>query len=315
MSIKINHVTQEISVTGSEPLVLNAPSGIKILSPSPKTVEGTLAYDYATHVLKYRNNTEWVILGSANDYGDKARKLFATDFGTGTIATGRYLSAIGAVPTWIDPTTDGFIRFNAAAVTLSPAMTFNGAVVFNQSVNCTGNIVRNIITGTAVDAVPRSYVDAAISTASNAVVTDLNIAYAALIKKYQDLISEIYNEPFPPKPTVDTPIVIPPIVIPPIIVPPNPPKRFDMNYADRTLGTAEQATVLASWAQLTATTMNGLNGQPRVPASGSTFYVTFKQKYSFATGTKAGTVLIDKARYVLFNWTGSSAGIIEVGDL
>lgn len=311
MSIKLDHVTQELSVTDqTKPFTLNAPGGLLIKTVQPAEREGVIAYDYHAHVLKYRNDSKWVILGSASDFNGKARKLNAEDFGGTGGTSSKYLSVVGSIPTWQDPVVDGFVRFNGGPVTLSAPMTFDGAVTFKQSINCNNNAVTNIVSAGANDAVPRSYVDAKINTATNNLVADLNLAYSDLVTRYQLLITEIYNEAFPAPPVVPPPVV-PPIVVPPEPPkPPNPPRLYNLRYTVRVLGATEVAYAIGAWCMEQAT----LENKGVSPAVGSTIYVTYMKKTG-ASVPKAGTVYYDAAYFARFAVSDKVLTVVEEGKL
>lgn len=293
MSIKIDHANQVFSTTDrTSPLTFDVPGGLIVpTSSSGATLAGNIVFDPNKKQLKYYNGTEWKFVGSLEGLTDKAVQRTASHFGTGTITTKKYLSASSAgAPEWRDPENDGFKRFvSGTTVAISSNLIFGAAVTFTQSVDVNNLTVKNVAVGGSADGIPRSYVDTAVANKANDIADSLNAQYSSLLNRYQVLIAAINGAPTPP--------------------PPNPPKRFSMNYNARVLGTSEHPNVLAGFALQQARAQN-LN---RTPAAGSTFHCTFKQKVAVVSGKSVSYV--NKAKYVLFNFNGSSAIYSSQGNL
>lgn len=311
MSIKFDHAKQSLGVTDqAKPLTIDAPAGILLKTTAAANTAGTLAYDTAQQKLKYYNGSAWVFVGSATDLSGKASKQNALDFGGAGASQTKYLTVnSSSIPIWRDPVDDGFVRFNVGStVTIASSLVFNGSITLSASktIDCAGNRVQNIIAGGTNDAVPRSYVDSSIQTASTEATTVLNQAYVTLVNRYQQLIYEIYNEPFPAAPTVDTP-VIPPVVIPPpvIIQPPNPARQYNMHYGTRVLDPSDStASIIGAFVKTEATRQNF----DRNPASGSTMVCTYIKKVLVVL-SKSGTI-VNTAFMATFSYNGSTATLV-----
>lgn len=293
MAILIDHTNQKLGVTDrTAPLILDAPGGLLVpTSNIGYESAGTIVFDPAINRMKYYTGTRWMIIGSTEGLSDKATKLTAEHFGSGSASSSTYLSANSSgVPEWRDPANDGFIRFiDGETITISSKLVFQGEISFSKNLNMASNIVQNITTGDDNDAVPRSYVDAALQEKVDSVAASLNSQYASLLSRYQTLIAAINGAPTP--------------------APPNPPRRFNMNYTARTLGQNENPSILATFSKQQATSQN----LGRNPASGSTFYCTFKQTVQTTSGKSVSYSTV--SRWVLFNYNGSTATYASRGNL